>query len=133
MKLNDILFIIFNLHRILPDSSRWLASKGRTDEAIKILENVARVNGKPKPNTKLLREILDGCRDSEMCQQKEFSIWLSVKDSITNFWSLVKTPKLRNRSLSLWCLYFSVTVVYYGLSFGSVRLSSDPYILFFLR
>ncbi|XP_049859969.1 solute carrier family 22 member 7-like isoform X2 [Schistocerca gregaria] len=42
-------FIPLLLHRYLPESPRWLLSKGRPDEALKILERVAATNGKPLP------------------------------------------------------------------------------------
>lgn len=34
-------------YRLLPESARYLGVIGKTDEALKILEEIARVNGKP--------------------------------------------------------------------------------------
>jgi pentatricopeptide repeat protein len=41
--------VSFSVHRVLPESPRWLLAHGRFEEAEKILKKMARVNGKPLP------------------------------------------------------------------------------------
>ncbi|XP_047113201.1 solute carrier family 22 member 7-like [Schistocerca piceifrons] len=48
-------FIPLLLHRYLPESPRWLLSKGRPEEALKVLERVAATNGKPLPCDTLMK------------------------------------------------------------------------------
>lgn len=33
-------------HRLMPESPRWLITRGRIDDAKKVLERIAKVNGK---------------------------------------------------------------------------------------
>src|SRR6185369_17407138 len=79
-----------------------------------------------------LNEILATCEDKELSTIRVDSVLELVKAALQNFWHLVRTPKLRMRSLALWSLFFLVTTVYYGLSFGSVKFSNNPFIVVFL-
>lgn len=53
---DPIFFLQYGYHSVhlvffsfLPESPRWLIANGRKDEAMKILEHVAKVNGKTLP------------------------------------------------------------------------------------
>jgi len=82
-------------------------------------------------NSKVL-EYVRGSREEEPTEFEGSRIFHSIWQFFSNFWLLVKTPKLRGRSLALWYLFFAVTLVYYGLSLGSAKLTHDPYLLVFL-
>ncbi|CAL8128173.1 unnamed protein product [Orchesella dallaii] len=56
---------------LLPESPRWLASKGRDEEAIKALERMARINGKPKPSRALLLKAVQHCHQDPLDHQDE--------------------------------------------------------------
>ena len=54
--------IIIPYYRILPESSRWLMTKQRTDDAYKILRHAAKVNKRPMPEKFLITEDATKCR-----------------------------------------------------------------------
>lgn len=51
--LNVVCFLLTD--RFIPESCRWLVTRGRYDEAEKIILDMARRNGKPLPDLSLLR------------------------------------------------------------------------------
>ena len=44
------MFSLSRFFRIIPESTRWLLSRGKTDKAEDILQKIARFNGKDIPN-----------------------------------------------------------------------------------
>ncbi|XP_016008221.2 solute carrier family 22 member 1 isoform X2 [Rousettus aegyptiacus] len=83
----------------VPESPRWLLSQKRNTQAVKILDRMARKNGKPPP------------ADLKM---------LSLKEDVTeklspSFSDLFRSPQLRKHTFILMYLWFSCSVVYQGL------------------
>jgi len=110
--------------------------KGRQDEALTILNRIARINRKPKPHKLEIMVILDSCKDDRISNQADASplkvILRTFKNIGIGYVNLVRTPELRRRSFLLWFLFIGVTLVYYGLAFNSALLTSDPFIMVFL-
>lgn len=78
----------------VPESPRYLAVSGRTDEAREVLARVAAANGKPAPEG----ELVVGERRSG-------------GSTVGRLWK----PGLRRSTLMLWIAWFCVALAYYGL------------------
>lgn len=109
------------------------------------------MNKFPTPNKEQLTAILETCREKtdddkpttktnqnpEEAVENSFAAkakraFIEFKLLCKNYVNLVKTPELRRRSLLMWSLFISVTLVYYGISFASPSLSDDPFLVVFL-
>ncbi|ESO84000.1 hypothetical protein LOTGIDRAFT_155311 [Lottia gigantea] len=95
----------------IPESTRWLVSKGRTKEAEKILRKVAEVNKVELPD-----ELFD-----KDCLEKETQV---------NIWEMFSSPLLVIRSLILFFNWAVISMVYYGLTLNISNLSGNIYINF---
>ena len=120
--------------RLLPESARWLASRGRDDEAIECLKTVAKWNRRELPPREILNRILMACRETEGISKKENkpSFWNNFRSVISNCVDLVRTPELRLRSICIWILYICVSFTYYGSVLDSTNFSTDPFLMVFL-
>lgn len=72
--LTSVPFLVYFLYMfVMPESPRWLLAKGKFEDALKILEVMARVNGKQLPESfrAKLRERVeaDKTRTKEIAQQ----------------------------------------------------------------
>lgn len=127
---------------ILPESPRWLATKGQTDRAIECLYKIAAVNRLPTPQREDLEEILKQCASEEGSQSSPVAISSSrtgllgkilryLKGFAHNFAKLMKTGEIRKRSLVFWSMFTTVAMCYYGIVFSG-NISTDPYFVVFL-
>nr|KAG5706948.1 hypothetical protein BaRGS_021454 [Batillaria attramentaria] len=94
---------------LLPESPRWLASRGRMDEAMKVLEKIAASNKKQLPN------IADGKQ-------------LLERDATVSLRHVFQSSELVKRTLILFGNIFVNAVVYYGLTLNITNLSGDIYV-----
>ncbi|XP_038053477.1 organic cation transporter protein-like [Patiria miniata] len=104
---------------LLPESPLLLMSKGKFDEAIAILTKIAKVNGTKVPENPF--ETSDDVKLSGLNQ----------RSSVTPL-DLVRTPNLRRITLIMWCDWFVVNMVYYGLSLSTSTLGIDDYLAAFV-
>ncbi|CAL1546123.1 unnamed protein product [Lymnaea stagnalis] len=98
----------------VPESSRWLISTGRVNEASEIIRKVARGN---KVNAS---ENILSLEDVQLEGQGE------------KIWHMLKTPVLLIRCLILFFNWIVVVMTYYGLSLNVGNLSGDIYLNFCL-
>ena len=93
-------FYIWIVRRKLPESPRWLESKGRTAEAEAVMCSLEReserLTGQPLPPA-------DKGTDSEPVKFHRFSF--------AELW----TPVYRTRTIMLWILWFGLVFGYYGI------------------
>ncbi|KAJ8682745.1 hypothetical protein QAD02_018537 [Eretmocerus hayati] len=102
----------------IPESARWLLTKGRTKEAKQLLQKASRENGV---------EIQDSTLENLLDDSNSDSTPDSSKPSI---FDLFKYPNLRRKSLLLFFLWLVNSGAYYGLSWNSSTLGGNEYVNF---
>ncbi|XP_015688005.2 solute carrier family 22 member 13-like [Protobothrops mucrosquamatus] len=93
------IFLFFFYIWVLPESARWLAMKGKVEEAKKLLQKAASVNKRTIP-PKLLEQL---------------KLEKKAKSS-TTFLDLVRNPQLAKVTLIISLIWFVNSLAYYGLS-----------------
>ncbi|XP_072155757.1 organic cation transporter protein isoform X1 [Bemisia tabaci] len=108
--------LLLGLWCILPESPRWLLTRGRLEETVEVLEDAARINQTAlPPNTdKILKQSLAAIEASGGAPRVQCC-------------ELYRTPKIRLISLVLYLVWFSVYLVYYGLVLNLSKLG-DIYV-----
>lgn len=94
-------FYIFILRRSLPESPRFLLSKGRTEEAEEVISAVERESGVARP-----REVLPSNGRVHEPERAE-SAW----QRFVELWS----SRYVRRTTMLWILWFTIVFSYYGI------------------
>ncbi|KAM3820902.1 solute carrier family 22 member 13-like [Vipera latastei] len=83
---------------VLPESARWLAMKGKIEEAKKLLQKVASVNKRAIP-PKLLEQLIP-----------------EKKSNSSTLLDLIRNPQLAKVTLIISLIWFVNSLAYYGLS-----------------
>ena len=118
-------FLLYFLYIfIMPESPRWLLAKGRLEEALKVLETMARVNGKHFPES--FRNKL------ELRVMKEKHRKFKKKEVNIGALDLCKTPNMRLKTILITLNWFANETVYLGLSYYGPSLGKNPPLSFFL-
>ncbi|CAN9497608.1 unnamed protein product [Ophioblennius macclurei] len=103
---------------LISESPRWLLSQGRLQEAECLLRSAARQNRVEPPS------VIFASRSVEKVQ--------SQKSESLGFMDLLKATNIRNISVILWIIWFSVNISYFGVALNSSSLSGNPYLNYFL-
>ncbi|XP_020365380.1 solute carrier family 22 member 3-like [Rhincodon typus] len=93
-------FVLLLYCCLIPESPRWLLTRKRIKEALKIAQDIAEQNGKSLPST--YKEIVRGENSSEEIKNP------SLLD-------LFRTPQMRKRTFILMYSWFTNNLVYLGL------------------
>ncbi|XP_027435871.1 solute carrier family 22 member 8 isoform X4 [Zalophus californianus] len=105
--------------RWIPESVRWMVLSGKFSKALKILRQIAALNGKKEEGKKLSVEEL------KLIMQKEISL-AKAKYSIVD---LFRTPNMRRVTCCLSLAWFSTGFGYYSLAMGVEEFGVNLYIL----
>ncbi|KAF2354797.1 Major facilitator sugar transporter-like [Trinorchestia longiramus] len=117
--------ILVTYYWLVPESARWLLSKGRQAEALEIVSYIARVNG----HSEDLDAEITKQQDQETLQDPKQKKLAAENKSV---WDLLRLPNMRGRCLINFFIWPSVTLVYYGVSLNSVNLGGSVFLNFLL-
>ncbi|KAM8897593.1 solute carrier family 22 member 6 isoform 3-T4 [Spinachia spinachia] len=111
------MFLFFTYSWWYVESARWLVLNRRSEEALKSLHRVARINGKPEVVDKLTLEVLH----SHMSKEIE-----SSRSKFTAY-DLLRTRGMRRISICLVAVWFSTSFAYYGLAMDLQKFGVSIY------
>ncbi len=109
----------------LPESARFLAANGRTDEALAVLRRVAEENGKPMLAGRLIVDDLSGSSGTSSGQNPNGGLGSSSLTSELLWKSPLQrllSPELKLTSLLLWFIWLACAFCYYGMVLMSTEL-----------
>lgn len=107
---------------IIPESARWLVSKGKTERAIVILKKFEKVNKK-----RIDPQMYQDFRDTSVRVQAEENAY--KKYSILD---LFKTPRLRKITILLIIIYMSISLLFDGYVRNIDSIGLSPFLGFSL-
>jgi len=94
------------------ESPRWLYSKGRTDEADRLMRKIAKINKKEYP--------------------EKIEVIVSHGTKPVYIWDVCRYPVLRLRVVIVYFIWFVCSLVYFGLSLDATGMEGNSYINFVL-
>ncbi|XP_061607459.1 solute carrier family 22 member 6 isoform X3 [Phyllopteryx taeniolatus] len=101
------------------ESARWLVLRRRSQDALKTLHRVARINGKPEVADKLTLEVLHSHMSKELASNRK---------TLTAY-DLLRTPGMRRISVCLIAVWFSTSFAYYGLAMDMQKFGVSIYVM----
>ncbi|XP_073004586.1 organic cation/carnitine transporter 7-like isoform X1 [Typha latifolia] len=126
-------FLLLLFYSVTPESPRYLCMKGRINDAMDILERVARVNHVTLPSGKLVSdykiefdEVSDSCESAHLVSMEHNSIDDDVDSKIGGIKAILRllTPNLFRSTLLLWVVFFGNAFSYYGIVLLTTELSN---------
>ncbi|CAG7817636.1 unnamed protein product, partial [Allacma fusca] len=111
------IFVLF-FYPFVPETPRWLLCKERTAEAEESLNFIAKMNGKPPLETAVV----------EALQKSVLKERTSESKSSGCSWEIYKNAELRSRIVLFAFGWYTVSFVYYSMSFNTKNLSGNPYL-----
>uniref|UniRef100_A0A8B9J4M4 Solute carrier family 22 member 6 n=1 Tax=Astyanax mexicanus TaxID=7994 RepID=A0A8B9J4M4_ASTMX len=112
-------FIFFLYSWWYSESARWLVLNGRSDEALKQLHHVARINGRPEMTKKITLEVLQSHMRKEIESSK----------TVYTAYDLLRTPVMRKISMCIVAVWFSTSFAYYGLAMDLQKFGVNIYVM----
>ncbi|XP_069824407.1 solute carrier family 22 member 6-A-like [Dendropsophus ebraccatus] len=115
-------YIFFLTSWFVPESARWLIINGRSDQALRNLQRVARINGKREEGEKLSEKVLISYMQSDINNGKRAHSPLD----------LFRTAGMRKVTICLMLVWFSTSFAFYGLGMDLQNFGVDIFLLQFI-
>ncbi|KAJ8923756.1 hypothetical protein NQ315_010337 [Exocentrus adspersus] len=109
---------VLGFYFLVPESAQWLISKGRTEDAIQCFRRIAKIN-KRTVNDKIVESLRKYCE-----------VHVSSKQTNESFLGLLKTPKLRRKTIILVFKSMVLTLCYDAISRNVNGLGYSPFVVF---
>lgn len=114
----SLLFILYIY--LLPESIRWLLSKGRKEEAVEIIMRAAKMN-KVTLSDETMKQLTESkvkpTDEKQVKKVEEEGLWMQV----------FRSPIIMKRLAICSWWWITCTFVFYGLAINSVSLAGDKY------
>ncbi|CAH1636432.1 unnamed protein product [Spodoptera littoralis] len=107
--------ILLSYFFLIPETPRWLIAVKRTDEAIEVLERVAKVNNRPTDNIRADIEAYQASLEKHQLRKG-------------NFLDLFRTPNLRKNIIAMAFNWLACSYCFYGVSQYVGQLSGNVFI-----
>ncbi|KAJ4920414.1 hypothetical protein JOQ06_005151 [Pogonophryne albipinna] len=110
-------FLFFSYSWWFSESARWLVLNRRSEDALRSLHRVARVNGKKNIEDTLTLEVLHSHMKKEM----------DLSFSTFTAYDLLRTRQMRRISICLLVVWFATSFAYYGLAMDLQKFGVSIY------
>lgn len=118
----------------LPESPRWLIVKGRYQEALKVLTQAAKVNGKTLPPDEQVLSAMRLIGQKPVAEEEDESkanVVERVVQTVRRVFILFILPEFRIKTLVVIICWCGASMVYYGLALNANNINTDPYLYVF--
>ncbi|XP_042238698.1 organic cation transporter protein-like isoform X3 [Homarus americanus] len=115
----------------MDESPRWLIVQGQHDRAMKVLEKAARWNKATLPPRDQLLTMMQNIasENSKVSSGMKSEGFVSfLRTFVGEFTVLLRTRKMRARTLAIYFIYLTFGLVALGLSLGGEGFGSNPFI-----
>lgn len=102
--------------------------QGREEEALALLKRIADYNQGRVPPTAKVQECIGLFRQEKTGSKSWVQKCMALGEDIV---TLVATPNMRRRCVTIFYAWFTVSMIYYGLAFNGNNLKLPPYLMIF--
>ncbi|CAL4114125.1 unnamed protein product [Meganyctiphanes norvegica] len=113
--------------KLLPESPRWLSTKGYQVEAVRVLRNIAKANGRNLPPDHEMIKYIKKPKEDPDQSPKSFSA--RCINILEVQFTLVRTPNMRRRCLVCFYMWFVAAMTYYGITFSGGNINANLFVM----